>query len=182
MKEPSPAATKILEQIEVSDKPLAIMGIGIPESGRSTLLEEVAWHSGPKHQTINVDALRTRFIRLRAGKKLDEFVDQEMYKQIENNMITHGLSLIDETNIEAKRRTLDIGRYRDMGAMCVGSVFMDTDYPVALLRTIQRAEPVTSLHVVRMSAALEEQRPTIEEGFDWMVSVKPGEITVNARV
>jgi predicted kinase len=182
MNKTSPEAARILEQIDISDKPIALMGIGIPASGKSTLLEEIAWQSGPRIQTINIDAIRNRFLRLRAGKRLAEFIDQEFYKQIEDDIDNYGLAIIDGTNVDGERRVLDIGRYKDLGAVCVGGVFMDTEISIAAERNAGRAIPVTSLCLNQMSAALIEQRPSIEEGFDWLVTVKPDDITVTARV
>jgi hypothetical protein len=33
-----------------------------------------------------------------------------------------------------------------------------------------------------MHSTLENQRPSIDEGFDWLLTTKPDEITVTARV
>jgi predicted kinase len=182
MKEASPAAARILEQIETSEKPIVIMGIGIPASGKTTVLEEVAWHTGPNIRTVNVDAIRTRFIALRAGNRLSDFIDQEMYGQIQDDLDTKQLAIVDGTNIETMRRQIDVGRYRDLGAICVGGVFMDVGAEVALDRNSQREVRVTSQCIQQMHSTLENQRPSIDEGFDWLLTTKPDEITVTARV
>ena len=177
-----PEAYRVGEQIDKSPRPLAVMAVGLPGSGKSTLLNEIAWLEGPHVPVVKVNAIRNRFIQLRAGRKLPEFVDQEMYNQIEQSLDNAGIALIDATNIESERRVLDIGRYRDMGAATVGAVFMDIPKELAIQRNNQRLLPTMSNAIDQMEISLRANPPTTMEGFNWVVTIKPDELIVHSDV
>lgn len=178
----SPEALSIGKQIDSSPKPVVVMGIGIPASGKSTLLEQTAWLAGPDLVVVNVDNIRNRFLRLRAGRRLAEYIDQEMYRQIEISLDNFGVAVVDTTNTEHQRRIQEVGRYRDLGAAAVGAVFLDTPKDLALERNTKRPVPVTRTCIEQMDSSLQSMRPDLSEGYNWLITVKPHELTVESNV
>lgn len=178
----TPTAKRILEEIELSEKPVAVMGIGIPASGKSAVLNEVAWLAGPGIRAINLDGIRSRFIRLHAGRKLDTFTDQVKYGQIEEYLEFKKIAIIDGLHVEADRRVREIERYRELGALTVGAVFMDTPVKVALERNAAREVPCTDNLIEQLDRVMRTQPPALNEGFDWIIPVKPDETTDLPRV
>lgn len=169
----NPEAYAVREMIEQSDKPIAVMGVGIPASGKSTLLEQVAWLGGPRSSVIAVDNIMRRFVQLRVGGRLTEYIDNEVYQQVEDNLSSPGIALIDDTCTEASRRAETIRTYRRAGATIVGAVFMDTPVETALERNAQRAVSVTPLCIQQMNWSMQHQLPDLSEGFDWIATVRP---------
>lgn len=161
----------ILDKIQASEKPVVVLGIGIPASGKSTLLEHIAWKSGPNTRPINLDAIRNRLIRLNARASLSSFLERELYQQVDDDLVLRGIALVDSTNLRAEQRVLDIGRYRDLGALTVGAVFMDVSVEEAHQRNAVRSTPVTRLCIDQMSSELQNNYPTLDEGFTWIATV-----------
>jgi predicted kinase len=175
-------ASHTLDKIDVSEKPIVVMGIGIPASGKSTILQEVAWQAGPNVRPIDVNAIRNRLVRLNARGSLLEFLDREMYKQTDDNLVSRGIALIDGMNLEAEKRFVDIGRYRDLGAVTVGALFMDIDKETAVEWNRAREVPVTSAYIGQMESLLHENKPNLDEGFDWIITVgQQGVHTLESR-
>lgn len=182
MYEAVPEAYKLREIIDQSEKPLVVMGIGIPGSGKSTIIKDAAWLGGPNSSVVNVDNIRNRFISLRAGRHLMEYIDQEVGQQVKDGLRAPGVAFVDAVNVERMRRMSDILRYKKAGAVAVGAVFMDVALDIAIQRNAQRPAPITPLCIRQMNATLQEQRPELHEGFDWIFTVGPNETTSISHV
>lgn len=167
-----PEAEQLGELIDRSVRPLVVMGVGILASGKSTLLEQAAWLGGPNSPVVSVDSIVNRFTRMRAGRALPSFVDNEVHHQVEDNLKACGLALVDGTNLEKSKRIADINWYKEKaGAVAVGAVFLDTPVATVLERSKQRASAVIPSYIKQMDLSLRGQLPSREEGFDWVAVI-----------
>lgn len=178
----SPEAYRLREVIEESKEPVLVMGIGISGSQRSRILEQAAWLGGPNQSAINVEAIRERFVRFRVGSHLAEYVDREVRRRVQNDLISHGVALVDSANIEGLRRTVDVARYRKVGAATIGAIVMDIPHDAVGQMSGSKVTSLETEHFRQMQTSLQEQLPSHGEGFDWIMTVKPGEPITVSRV
>lgn len=166
-----PEAYSVRKVVDESEQPLVVMGIGVPGSGRSTLLDQVAWLGGPHSPIINVDSIRNRFVRMRASRHLERFTDHEVQRQVQESISSTGIAIIDAPNVEKSKRIADIECYRNMGAVAIGAVFLDTPIEYIVENNTRRVVPLLSGAIYQMEGQLQYQPPATDEGYDWILKI-----------
>jgi predicted kinase len=170
------AIETIVDRITTSPAPIVVLGVGIPASGKSTILNALGDELGIR--PVNVDGIlrRTKSEGWVNGS-YDKFQDR-VRADAANNMRLGGVALIDAPHCDVEYRRADIEFYRSIGAQTIGAVQMDIDPEIAIQRDAQRAasERQGSSTIAFMHTSLHSSPPEPKDGFDWIekISVQLG--------
>ena len=164
----------LIQRIEKSRPPITVMSVGIPASGKSTLLREVGLQLDTP--PIVLDDIRLSLEERGIRRGLLQGIQSETMRRVAEQIVRGGVALIDATNIERSQRIQDVALYRELGSQTIGAAWMDVGAEYAFARNAQRARPVTTQTISAMHAMLSIQPPTSEEGFDWIVTNAEGRI------
>ncbi len=175
------SVAQLLAQIEISEEPLVVMGIGIAASGKSTILDQLAWRVGLNVSPIKVDSIHQRLTRLRAGRSLGSMLKRELYQQVDRSLETHQIAIIDDSYLDSHERFVDIGRFRDLGAQTIGGLLVDVDPEVVLQRNRDRSVLMPLRRITEMADQLDANRPVFHDGFDWIVTATDQEVTTSRQ-
>ena len=180
-----PIVSSLELQIELSEEPLVVMTVGIPASGKSAVIDQLALRiastTGQAIEATSVGRIHHRLTKLHAGKSLQDMLLRMVYQDVDRSLSEHGIALVDHTYIDTHERKIDIGRFRDMGAITIGGLFMDIAPGVAIQRNADRLVQVPAQHIGEMAVQLEANRPTWQEGFDWLVTVDDAGVQASIR-
>lgn len=165
----------IVDRVTTSPAPIIVLGVGIPASGKSTLLNAVGDELGIR--PVNVDSvLRRTKSEGWVNGSYNKFQERVRAEAV-NEMRLGGVALIDGTHCHAEDRRTDMEFYRSIGARTIGVVLMDINPEIAIQRDAQRAasERQGSNAIAFMHASLHGSLPEPTDGFDWIekVSVQP---------
>ena len=165
------ATQLITGEIVASTPPVVVFGIGIPASGKSTLLQDL----GKELSThpIDVDGYRNRMMATGWSIGAVDRLNHQIATDVATRIMQGGVALIDSTNCHAEFRQKDIELYRSLGARTIGAVWLDIPLDEAIARDAQRATRarVGKQTIASMHTALHSQLPSVAEGFDWVMRV-----------
>lgn len=138
------------------EQPFALMGIGIPGSGKSPFLREHA------------DTLGGLY--LSAGNE-----DSEAWEELRDcasDALYEGQSvIIDAIHLDPEQRSKDVRLYRTVGAKSVIGLLFTIDFASAWERVQSTERSVSYPDMRRMHNALLKHPPTLDEGFDQVMSI-----------
>ncbi len=140
-----------------------IIGIGLPGSGKSTILRPMAADLGAVY--ICPDDIRAEVTGDPADQSQNAVVWRLAYERLERALETVGSAIFDATNAKAADR-------RELVAFCrahadrVEGIWFDTPLMVCLKRNRARTRVVPDVAVGRMYNQLKAEPPTLAEGFD----------------
>ncbi len=152
--------------METTNKPQIIILIGPSGCGKSTFAEEFI-RNNPSYIYLNPDTMRGVIGKDNSDQTVNNEVFSVMGKmgiyfaKLGNNM------LVDATNYNKSNRKLWLRIAKDYHYECVGVTF-DTDLATCLIRNETREYRVPLWVVHKMFDNYE--KPTIEEGFNWVVN------------
>ncbi len=149
------------------DRPLLLVIVGLPASGKST------WLAENRIPAISSDALRG----LLADDITDQTINRHVFLHVRAILRTRlalkrPLTAIDATSVTREGRSVYIRIARHFGAR-VEAVYFDTPLEECLRRNRMRERMVDESAIHKMAAQLEP--PSIAEGFDGVRAVTPPE-------
>lgn len=159
----------IVDKITASPAPIVVVGVGIPASGKSTLLNAVGNEFGVRPVDVDGILQRTRSEGWGPGS-YDKFQDRVRAEAV-NSMHLGGVALIDGTHCDLEHRRAETAFYRSIGAQTVGAVLMDIDPHTAIQRDSQRPSSTRqgAETIAHMNRSLQAYPPTPADGLDWII-------------
>lgn len=149
---------------------MVIFGVGIPGSGKSTLLRAIAkeYDTAP----IEIDTLCEQ-VRAEGHNNIFDEIKQRTDAEVAPHITRGGIAIIDSTNCYAEERLDDIKRYRSLGALTIGAIWLDTPKEIAVARNESRTRGRIETYTIDcMYAALSRKEPSTDEGFNWVIRVQ----------
>ena len=161
--------SNIREQLEELETPFVVMGAGIPGSGKTTVLSELATDLDVNR--ISPDDIREELSGDAANQSVNKEAWDETYARAERALAAGESVIVDATHAEAWRRPQTVEMYRSFGAASVAAVVMDTPVDIAKERNVGRDRVVPEYAIDRMAEALENEPVSVKEGFDLVVVI-----------
>lgn len=146
----------------------AIIAIGLPGCGKTTLLKPMAATEGLSY--VNADDIREELTGAARDHSQELAVWKMMHKRIEAGLNGSGV-IIDATFTRRKSRTSMIDFCRKNGAKAIIGYWLDTPASICKERNKKRAVPVPEEAIAKMERRLKLNPPMLEEGFDEIIRV-----------
>lgn len=140
------------QQLATLPEPYIVMGVGIPGSGKSTVLKVVAQHL--EIARICPDDIREEMTGSAANQSVNAEAWAEAYRQAGIVLSLGKSAIIDGTHTEAWRRPQNVQQYREFGAVAVVAEVFDTPLETAKQRNLARSRVVPEFALDRMHASL----------------------------
>lgn len=156
--------TQLEQLLAILPKPYIVMGIGVPGSGKSTILEAIARNL--EIVRICPDNIREEITGSAADQSMNDQVWAEAYKQAKDILHKGQSAIIDATHTESWRRLQDIQKYREFGAVTIIAVVFDMPLEIIKQRNAARSRVVPEIVLERMYTALQKEPVSHKEGFD----------------
>lgn len=141
-----------------------ILGIGIPGSGKTTVLQKFA--DTYDYAYICPDDIRAELL----GDVTDQSRGDEVWKEAYQrtaNALAEGKSVVFDATFTNEAARMELIQFaREHGAEKIQGVHVDTPLEVAKERNQERERVVPEHVLERMHNKLQEQQPEISEGFD----------------
>lgn len=149
---------------------IAIMAIGIPGSGKTTVLEPLAKKYGFAH--INRDDIRQELLGDANDQSANQLVWEEANRRTLAALIEGRGVILDSTFVEKWKRAEMIALLREGGATHIIGVNCSVPLDVAKERNKSRARVVPGEVLEDMYRKLSAEPPTLDEGFDTLLSLE----------
>ena len=150
--------------------PTAIIGIGLPASGKTTRLKQIATELRAPY--VCPDDIRADL----SGNAKDHSRNTEAwsiaYRKIESALMYGDYVVIDATNAKAQDRQQMARFCRNLGARTVGYWFK-TPLRVCMERNQARERVVPDRAMRRMAYCLRSAPPDLTDGFDEIIKILP---------
>lgn len=146
----------------------AIIGIGVPGCGKTTLLKPLAMKEGLAY--INADDIREELTGDARDHTKELLVWRTAYDRIKEGLESRG-SIVDATHSKRKDRLKMIRFCRQHGAQHIIGYWFKTPLEVCTQRNRSRQRIVPVQSIERMHARLEINPPSKEEGFDEVIEI-----------
>jgi predicted kinase len=146
-----------------------IIGVGIPASGKTTLLRPLAQELSLVY--LNADDIRREL----TNDERNHTREPEVWKLLRDRLeeaIRHGGAIVDATHTRRRDRHELIEVSRDNGAEYIKVVWLQTDVETVLARNSTRPAPVPEEAIRRMANRLDLNPPTRSEGIDEIEIIK----------
>lgn len=146
-----------------------IVGVGIPGSGKTTVLKNLAARNG--YEYICPDDIRLRMTGNAADQSKNKEVWAEAYSEVDL-LLKEGKTIVFDasfTNKNDRRRFIDFAR--QCGAEKVQAVFADIPLEIAKERNANRERKVPEYAIERMRGEVWDVPPSVEEGFDSVFTI-----------
>lgn len=145
------------------------MGIGIPGSGKTTVLKEFAKKWG--YSYVCPDDIRLEMTGSASDQSKNNEVWNEVYIRVENELRSGNSVILDATFANPKQRKQFIEFVREKGAEKVQGVFLDTPVETAKERNKMRERVVPEHAMDRMIENIKKFPPEIKEGLDGLFTL-----------
>ena len=142
----------------------AIIGIGIPGSGKTTYLKPLAARMGLPY--VSLDDIRQELTGDAADHGQHARTLAVFWQRIAAALVRGPGVVIDTTNSKARDRREVLGFCRRHGVDDITGIWFDTPLEVCLGRNRGRDRQVPEHALHRMQARLDAAPPTESEGFD----------------
>ncbi len=147
----------------------AILGIGVPGSGKTTILKPLAASEGLAY--INADDIREEVTGDPENHTKEPLVWRTVFARIRAGLQTEGV-VVDVTNSRRKDRKRMVDFCREHGAREVVGYWIDVPLAVSLARNRQRGRVVPAEVIEKMQRSLLDSPPCKKEGFDEIFTIK----------
>lgn len=154
-----------------SSGPLALIGIGLPGSGKTTILKPLAEEIGAVY--VNRDDIREEL----TGNPTDH-TKEPVVSDIASQKISEGLRakkhiVVDATNARRRDRRQLTNLIRQFEEFKIVGLYVNTDLPTSSMRNEAREKRVPEPAMARMHNRLTLNLPSPEEGFDSVIVTNP---------
>lgn len=153
----------------MGDMRIAIVAIGIPGSGKTTVLKPLAERYGLTY--INRDDIREEIL----GDARDQSRNKEIWEEANRRTaasLEHGTGVVlDATFVESWKRKDMVSFLHEAGASPIIGAVADVPLQVAKERNQGRNRVVPDDVLDWMHTTLASEPPSLEEGFDALVSL-----------
>ena len=149
-------------------KPELILAIGIPASGKSSLLKKFAEKHGAFY--VSSDSIRKQLTGDEADQSENRKVWQLVEETVRRSLDQRRPVVLDATMVKKDDRETYIKLAREYGALVTAVVF-DVPLEVALERNRQRERTVPENVLHNMYELLQEEYPTLTEGFNRLLVI-----------
>ncbi len=145
-----------------------VVGIGIPGSGKTTILKAFAKRNG--YAYISPDEIRKAFSGDEKDQSRNKEVWQEAYRKLTVRLGENKSVVFDATfaNPVDRKKFLDFAK--NSGAENIEGVFFDTPLEIAKERNGKRERVVPAEALEQMHEWLKDHPPEASEGFDEIIS------------
>ncbi len=161
--------SKLEQQLGELETPFVVMGVGIPGSGKTTVLSELAGDFDIAR--ICPDDIREEISGNAADQSVNAQAWEEAYDRVKDELAGGNSVIIDATHAEAWRRPQTVEMYRSFGAVTVAAVFIDVPVEIAKERNTGRDRVVPDYAIEKMAKALESEPVSLKEGFDVVIVI-----------
>jgi predicted kinase len=156
-----------------------IIGIGIPGSGKTTVLKEFA----AKYDYIYIcpDDIRAEILGDAANQSKNKEVWAEAHRRL-SDFLSQGKTIVFDatfTNLNGRKNFIDLAR--QSGAEKVQGILFDTPLEIAQERNLKRERQVPEHAIQRMHNDLQSNRPNIEDGLDSIFTLNEYQDLVNVE-
>jgi predicted kinase len=141
-----------------------IMGIGIPGSGKTTVLKPFSEENN--YTYISPDEIRFELTGSMADQSKNREVWAEAHKRVKDALSRGETVVFDATFAHDSERKTFIQFARDHGAEKVQGVHAEVPYDIASERNSLRERVVPTHAMERMHSTLNEKPPSLDDGFD----------------
>lgn len=142
---------------------LAIIGIGLPGCGKTTILKPLAKVNNLVY--INADDIREELTGDPTNHAKDAEVWEELYHRIADGLMGRGV-VVDVTNTKLSDRRQMVSFARRNGAKKIEGYFIKAPVETCMERNNKRHRVVPSAALNKMQRRLERNPPSLNEGFD----------------
>jgi predicted kinase/mRNA-degrading endonuclease toxin of MazEF toxin-antitoxin module len=143
-----------------------IIGIGIPGSGKTTILKEIG--STKKYEYVCPDEIRKEMTGDEADQTKNTEVWRETFKRIEENILENKSLILDATNIDNLNRKKLLGFLSKFNNLKIKGILIRTDLDIAKKRNKKRDRIVPEFVLEKMYIELENNLAQILSDFDHM--------------
>lgn len=156
------------------------MGIGIPGSGKTTVLKTFA----DKNSYIYIcpDDIRQELTGNAADQSKNREVWAEAYKRLGEKLEQGQTVVFDATFVNPEQRKQFIDFARAHGAEKIQGVHLDVNLEIAKERNSERERQVPEYVLDKMDSSLREAPPQVEDGFDLVVSLDEEQKMIDAEM
>jgi predicted kinase len=149
----------------------AIIGIGVPGCGKTTLLKPLAEKDGLVY--VNADDIRLELTGDPADHSKEPVVWRIAYDRIKAGLQKRGV-VVDATHSKRKDRRKMVEFCRENGARTILGYWIKTPLETCKVRNQARRRIVPEHSIEEMHRRLTENPPTTEEGFDRIIETAAG--------
>lgn len=146
----------------------AIIGIGIPGSGKSTVLSRLSEETGAIY--VSTDQIRQELTGSEADQSRNKQVIELMYQRAHEALDAGEDVIIDATNAKKPDRLRLIAHCRMKADEVIG-IWLVTPNAVSFQRNRARVRVVRDSALQSMARSLRENPPSLDEGFDELLRV-----------
>jgi predicted kinase len=157
------------EKISKQSTPFIVIGVGIPGSGKTTVLKKLADHLDVMY--ISSDNIREEVTGSQHDQSANAEVWAKVYRRVASTVQNGESVIVDATHIYRRRTT--VKQYRSYGAVSVVAITFAVPFSVAKQRNAARERTVDEQVLHKMQTALENTPVTKSEGFDLVAHYKP---------
>jgi predicted kinase len=140
-----------------------IIGIGIPASGKTTLLKQLAAQKNMDY--TNADDIRYTLIGNERDHSAELLVWETVYSEIRTSLQARRSVVIDATHSKRTDRKTVLAFCRKYGAKEILGYYIDTPLETCLRRNALRKQPVPEAVIIKMHNQLQDAPPSVDEGF-----------------
>ncbi len=150
--------------------PTAIVGIGLPASGKTTTLKQLATEKGAAY--ICADDIREQLSGSAKDHSRNDDAWSIIYRKIEAALLEGHDVVVDATNAKVKDRRQMARFCSNLGAKTIGYWFV-TPLRVCMRRNQARKRVVPDRAMRRMDYCLRSAPPDLSDGFSKIVKIFP---------
>lgn len=147
----------------------AVIGVGVPGSGKTTYLKPLAKKEGLAY--LSADDIREEVNGDPGDQSNHLLVMRILHQRVIDNLKRHGV-VIDMTNSRQRDRRQAVKFCREHGATEVVAYWFNTPLSVAKERNRGRSRVVPERAVEAMANRLQMYPPTLGEGYDRMIVIE----------
>lgn len=148
---------------------LLVMGIGIPGSGKTTFLKHLAEERG--YEYLSPDLIRKEL----TGSEIDQSKNTQVWSiargRLAQRLANEESVVFDATFAKGVERREFIEYARAKGVTVLHGYYFDVPLEVAKERNATRRRTVRESALERLYTLLQDDPPTIQEGFDTLFIV-----------